>query len=118
MKIILDKWKCPVCNSALKQVNRAIFYCAINHLDFAVELLQDNCKELVVIRNQGYQYNIIQRHSEKYKNMTDIYVHHLDSENRIYGKSSHWKFDEIIFNFQCTDKEKILNRIKTIMVFQ
>lgn len=49
---------------------------------------------------------------------TSIVVQSVDAENRVIGEIGKLFFNKILFDFQKTNKEKMLNRMRTILVFQ
>jgi hypothetical protein len=73
--------------------------------------------EAVIIYDGKYKYQITQyRPSE-----TRIVIWDIDAENRVIDlkeKKTTFSFNKMLFDFSNTTKEKILNRVKTILVFQ
>lgn len=72
--------------------------------------------ENVLIYEKEYLYSIIQ-----HANRTKILTFSIDQENRIIDqkiKKPTFIADKKLFDFSNSNRDKILNRIKTILVFQ
>jgi len=117
-KKIINLMKCPICGGQLEGISN--FYCVydkkhyalyINNYDVVFQII----KEEVLIFDKLKAYEILQCNTATY-----IYVYNLDGFGNIinpYIKKPDFTFDKYLFDFQSSNKEKILNRIKTILVF-
>lgn len=74
--------------------------------------------ETVILYEGRWQYRISQFEA----NTTEIYVSRVDAENRVIEDPDRppkvFKFQQKLFDFSKTNREKIANRVKTILVFQ
>jgi hypothetical protein len=126
-KIILNSLRCPLCASQIDmfQDKRKVYNysCSsvpehyriqFHSLGFPAGVLLES----VTIYEGSHQYEIIQNHFTDIK--TDIIMKSVDPEFRIIDKVSPkiFTYKKVLFDFQNTNKEKILNRVKTILVFQ
>lgn len=113
--------KCPVCGGQIEGVDR--FHCAFskNHYSLYInsEVIPFTITYESVRMNDGKkQYYIIQE-----ENKTEIYVFQLNGDYQIIPSDKSKpapkpiRFDKKVFNFLQTNREKLLTRIKTILVF-
>lgn len=74
--------------------------------------------ETVVIYENSRQYHITQYND----NRTELFIYDVDAENRIVDskdkKYSPLRYDKKLFDFTNTSQDKMVNRIRTILVFQ
>lgn len=79
-------------------------------------------QEVATVNVDDYQYEVIQYSwmMGKPNILTSIYIHPIDPEQRrVDGAASKCiNFQKHLFDFKSTTKEKLINRIKTILVFQ
>jgi len=84
-------------------------------------------KETVSIYEGRHKYVIMQHNYPNLYPVTSINVYDVDAENRVIDKKINqvpkdlqpaFSFDKKLFEFSKTTRDKILNRIKTILVFQ
>ncbi len=80
--------------------------------------------ETVIIYEGKHQYRISQFAPDKRfpSERTEIYISEVDKENRILSSKDKKPFPPIsfekkIFDFANTTREKIVNRVRTILVF-
>lgn len=113
--------KCPVCGGQIEGVSQ--FYCAFTKSHYQLSINDEIIPfsiimERVRVNDGKKQYYIIQQ-----ENKTEIYVFQLNGDNEVTmpdkTKSAPRPlvFDKKVFNFLQTNREKLLNRIKTILVF-
>jgi len=73
--------------------------------------------ETVVVYEGKHQYHLTQYDD----NRTELFVYDVDAENRIIDvkdkKPFLGRYSQKMFDFTNTTKEKIINRVKTILVF-
>jgi hypothetical protein len=118
LKVILNTLKCPVCGGQIDGLDR--FYCATNAEHYHVWFESDQIPytivaEKVIVYNGSHQYEIMQN-----TNSTTIYIWKVDAENRrIVGAnpSKPLSFDKKLFNFSQINRERLMNKMKTILVF-
>lgn len=111
--------RCPVCGGQIDGVSR--FHCASNMDHYSIKFQSDTwpikiLSEKVIVNDNHRQYEVIQN-----ENYTAIYVWDLDGDsNRIIKKGytpTPLTFDKQLFQFSKINREKLLTRIKTILVF-
>lgn len=113
--------RCPVCGGQIDGVSK--FHCAFSKQHYSVVIDNDNfpisiTREYVRVNDGHKQYYIIQSANE-----TEIYVFQLNGDYEIIPPDKtkpapkSIKFDKRLFNFSQINREKLLNRIKTIIVF-
>jgi hypothetical protein len=110
-----------VCGGQIEGVSK--FHCAFSKSHYNI-VIDDDVIPFTIIReyvrlNDGKkQYYIIQSANE-----TEIYVFQLNGDYEVIPPDKTKpapktiKFDQKIFNFLQTNREKLLTRIKTILVF-
>jgi hypothetical protein len=121
LKVFLNSIKCPVCGGQIEGVER--FFCAFSkqhynlHINSEVTPLEITY-ENVKINDGRKQYMVVQE-----PNKTEIYVFQLNGDYEVIqtDKSKPYPlagtFDKKLFDLTKTNREKLLNRIKTILVF-
>lgn len=126
-KIILNFLKCPLCGSQID-----MFIDKGKRYNYACSSVSEHYKiwfhctgypagvlvESVTIYDGSHQYEIIQNLFTDIK--TDIIIKSVDPEFRIVDKNKPklFTYKKVLFDFQNTNKDKVMNRIKTILVFQ
>jgi len=135
-KQILNDLKCPLCGGQIdlfdfKIANHCIgigtprltfnFCCANNweHYHIWFPHWETTFKKIdyerIIVYTDSLQYCITQIHT----NRTYITISNVNLENRIIeGTEKTLLFEQKMFDFSNTNREKILNRTKTILVFQ
>lgn len=134
-KKILNTLKCPVCGGQIdvfdwaeKNTKRGVnFGCAYNREDFGIFFVHWEQpirieKEVAIVYEDKHQYEVIQEHylfGGKVTN-TLINIRDVDAENRVLdsSKTKKFTFNKLLFDFSKTNRAKLVNRIKTILVFQ
>lgn len=126
---ILNTLKCPLCQSQIDfyivnnshNMYRYNFGCVVDwqHYRFKFDYSDILFKieyETVMVYDNNYLYNITQYCD----NRTEIVINTVDAEHRIIDnkKKILFNYDKRLFDFTKTNQEKIINRIKTILVFQ
>lgn len=73
--------------------------------------------EQVIIYEGNHKYIIYQ---ENDNNKTEMYIYKIDPEGNLIGNVNPKRlfFNRKLFDFSQTNREKIVNRVKTILVFQ
>ena len=130
-KQILNTLKCPLCKARIdlldwKDVSdgrKYNFCCSSNwehYRNFFVHWQPVIYieYETVVIYEGHRKYHLTQYDD----NRTEIFIYDVDAENRIIDdkdkKKPVFRYDKKLFDFSNTNQEKIINRVKTILVFQ
>ena len=134
VKQTLNALRCPICQSQVDLIDWKIptsaikynFCCATDWEHYRLffvhwEPVLRVEYETVVIYEGKHQYEIRQTSSNK----TFIFVRDVDAENRVIPKSNQglvvapdFTYDKHLFDFAKTNRDKIVNRAKTILVFQ
>lgn len=145
IKNFLNSLKCPVCQGQIDIVSNKKsqynFGCSNNYLHFTFfindrstatydqdgEIINPMIEqERVIVDRDSFRYEIIQNYICLTPDEIDtiIYVNKIDAEGNVIdydGKFPiHKTFscNQILFDFQNVTKDKIINRIKTILTFQ
>lgn len=123
--IALRALKCPVCKGQIEGI--VSLHCVYNRNHYAAsttpeyESFRLNSEDIEFI-DKSFLFFISQRYwtGNDPVTQTSLVVLRVDAENRVTGDQIGKKlfFDKILFDFQKTNKEKLLHRIKTILVFQ
>ena len=130
---LLNTLRCPICGAQIDliewhAVTRSGFnfgcvadpeHYSIYFIHWEVPLLIQ--KEYVSIYDGNTKYTILQDYSHNRPPQTTIRLYQVDPEKRIIEGKRHKAaiFPNItLFKFNQTTSEKLLNRIKTILVFQ
>lgn len=136
-KMFLNSLKCPVCGAQIDLFSWVItrvgskkghnFGCAAEPSHYGIYFMHWEVPhrlelESALVTNNGHQYEVRQTHylGGKPVNFTEIRIWDIDAENRVINSSvfKSFNFDKHLFDFSKTNKEKLVNRIKTILVFQ
>jgi len=136
-KLILNSLRCPVCKSqidmlgwqAVMKKSRQFNYCCVaepEHYGFWFITWDPPLRiesEVVVVYDEHLQYEIKQQHFDQYGTpslKTSIYIREVDPEHRVIEniESKVFTYEKCLFDFPNSSGEKIINRIKTILVFQ
>ena len=127
-KAYLNTLKCPVCKSRLdlyevKDTSRKYnFCCSSNWEHYRIFFIHWEVAlrveyETVVLYEGRHQYHLTQYDD----NRTELFIYDVDAENRVLSlkdkKPFVARYPKKLFDFQTTNKEKLVNRIKTILVF-
>lgn len=111
--------RCPVCGGQIDGVSR--FHCATSMDHYSIRFASDTwpiqiISEKVIVNSGSRQYEIIQAGDS-----TAIYIWDIDGDNnRIIKKDNPPQpliFGQKLFEFSKINKEKLINRVKTIIVF-
>lgn len=142
-KQILNSLKCPLCQSKIditdwrldKSDKSYNFCCVANQMHYRIffvhwEPIYLIEYETVVIYEGKYEYFIHQydkdasdlgsiRRGNKF-DKTDIIVTAVDVEGNVIGNGDMkiFSYPKKLFDFSNTTRDKVLNRLKTILVFQ
>jgi hypothetical protein len=127
-KKILNSLRCPICGGQLDLLSYTVpqrtkeynFFCVkdfrhygifLVHWDLAAIVTQEG----VTIFEGSHQFDIVQKSGH-----TKITIRDIDPEERILDnvKPKVFKYEKELFDFSKTNRDKILNRIKTILMFQ
>jgi hypothetical protein len=134
-KKILNSLKCPICGGQIDLLTykKPIsskgnnFGCVVDQMHYAIFFVHWEApirieKETVMLYEGTKLYEVKQEHYFLGRPVpcTDIYIKPVDLENRVLDniKPKHFHFNKLLFDFTKTNREKLLNRIKTILVFQ
>lgn len=133
-KKLLNTLKCPICGGQIDMLEhisngkyRPNFGCASNIEHFCIHIVMEDppiriVTELVTAYSGKYKYDVIQEHSilDDTLASTKILINEVDMEHRIVNPliSKKIEFKKILFDFSKLDRKKLINRIKTILVFQ
>lgn len=135
VKKFLNAIKCPVCKGQIDIFDgrraspgrRFNFACATNYEHYAIYLNTDNApffeieEEYASVKDNKYKYEIVQYHSLLLKaHQTNILIFDINGDgNVIEGNAiKDFSYNKALFDLQKTSTKKLLNRIKTILVFQ
>lgn len=127
-KLILNGLKCPVCHGQIDLLSSIImkafnYGCVYDpwhyHLWFDQYRPVLNIDyEQVIVYEGRHKYRI---HQNNNKDTTDIFVYDVDQEGNLVDEAEPPKtfaYDKKLFDFSKTTREKLINRVKTILVFQ
>lgn len=131
VKQTLNTFRCPICKGQVdlldwkQKGSRYIYnFCCVNEWEhyrlFFVhwEPVLRVEYETVVIYEGRHKYEITQFGT----NITEIQIFNVDPENRVIEdpqkKISKFSYPKHLFDFAQTNRDKILNRVRTILVFQ
>jgi hypothetical protein len=131
-KTILNSMKCPVCGGQIDMIEgipkrgnnfgcvSGPYHYSVNFIHWEIPYRID--AEHVMIFHGRHAYDV---HQSYYSGLikfpqTSIIIRDIDAENRIIdgGDFKRFAYDKALFDFTKTNREKIINRIKTILVFQ
>lgn len=130
LKSFLNTLKCPLCGSLIdifdgKEVKRKFnFACSSNYTHYGIWLNSDLYpfieEEVLEIHEKNHMYLIHQFHSQiPNTHMCSINIFNINGDGNITGSlSSNFVYDKSLFDFRNTNRSKLLNKIKTILVFQ
>ena len=135
-KRILNSLKCPVCSGQIdligydsaKQKSKDVnFTCVYDPEHYAIWLVHWDAPirlefERATVYEGRYQYQVTQQHylAGFPINRTNITIREVDPEHRILDNNPTklFTYQKHLFDFTKTNREKLVNRIKTILVFQ
>lgn len=135
-KQILNSIKCPICKSPVDLLDWKVksdtrkynFCCAADwqHYRFFFihwEPVHRIEYENVIVYEGRHKYEITQFYDLlNLDGKTEILIFDVDPENRVIDtkekKAPKFSYDKRLFDFSQTNREKIVNRVKTILVFQ
>jgi hypothetical protein len=135
LKTYLNSIKCPVCGAQVDMMDWANpvskrgcnFFCVTTPAHYGIYYVHWEQpyrleKELAIVADKKHEFEIEQTHhiSVNPVTHTDIKIYDIDGEGRIIEghKAKRFFYQKHLFDFQSCTKEKFLNRIKTILVFQ
>jgi hypothetical protein len=130
-KLILNQIKCPICKSPVdlldwkvrSETRKYNFCCAADwqHYRFYFihwEPVYRVEYENLIVFEGNHEYVITQFDNGG----TEILIFEVDAENNIIEskdkKPTKFSYNKKLFDFSQTTREKIINRVKTILVFQ
>lgn len=107
----------------VKQPGRKYNFCCVNdwehyriffiHWESVINFIE---YETAVVYEGRHKYEITQQNNE-----THLLIYKVDAENRVIDENepnANFVYDKHLFDFSKTNREKIVNRVKTILVFQ
>lgn len=131
VKALLNSLRCPICGGLIDmfegEVKKRINYaCAadVHHYGIWLDTLELPAyieEEYVEIIHNFKFYLIVQFHNRFFnKHQTNILVGEVNGDgNVIEGKvKKQFTFGQTLFDFTKVGKERLINKIKTILVFQ
>lgn len=129
-KAILDSLKCPICQSRIdlldwKDVSdgkKYNFCCSSSWEHYRLFFVHWQPVlyieyETVIVYEGKHQYVVSQYND----NRTEIFIREVDPEHNIIDKRGgpgKFAYPKHLFDFTKTNREKLVNRVKTILVFQ
>lgn len=136
-KLILNSMRCPLCKAQIDIIEprpnpsyeswSSNFGCVADPEHYGIWFVHWEgpppriVREMIVVNEGDHQYKVVQI-VEQFTSSTTIKIYDIDAEQRvIYGRGHEvrtFQFNKHLFKFSNTNREKILNRIKTILVFQ
>jgi len=135
-KLILNSLRCPVCSGQIdlisytklaRKPSNQNFSCVYDPEHYGVFLVHWEQPvrlelERATVYEGRHQFNVTQYHyfNGQPAHLTSISIREVDPENRIIDnvKPKEFHYDKHLFDFKKTNREKLVNRIKTILVFQ
>lgn len=130
VKALLNSLRCPLCKGQMDLKNVSTrkkdfnFFCVNNFEHYAIFLNHWNLppkieEDAVIIYEKEKQFRVYQQYFSP-DGYTQITVRETDLEGRLIENSppSVFSYNKNLFDFAFSNQEKILNRIKTILVFQ
>lgn len=132
-KLILNSLRCPLCGGQIDLRDITInkrgnnFVCVNNATHYAIFFVHWEQpsrieKETVMIYDGPHLYQIVQEYYVLGRSFinTRISIRDIDPEGRIIdkGKFKSLDYKKSLFDFSKSNEEKIIGRIKTILVFQ
>jgi len=135
LKVYLNSIKCPICGAQVDMMEWANpvskrgcnFFCVANPVHYGIYYIHWERpyrleKELAIVSDKTHQYEVEQTHYIGINPVkhTQIRIYNIDGEGRVIEghKSKQFFYQKHLFDYQSANKEKFLNRIKTILVFQ
>lgn len=143
VKAVLNSLKCPLCGGqidlldwrSVKKTDPQYNYCCVADWQHYRLFIDSNKNpgfieyETVIFYDGKYQYQIVQENRAQSLisfPVTAIWLREVDAENRVLEKKDSRKksllpdfsFDKKLFDFSTTNREKVINRVKMIVVFQ
>ena len=142
IKLFLNSLRCPICRSQVDLINIVPgsgrrsssntplnYGCASNMEHYRFWLpTQDPppyiANDRVITYENDYYYQIDQTYPPAagtyYHGDTFIFIRKTDAEHRILDKSptKSFKYDKPLFDWKKANREKLINKIKTILTFQ
>lgn len=128
-KSLLNFLRCPICRGQLdllslvanpKKNKEYNFFCVNDYRHYGIFLVHWDYpirvdQEGVTVFEGSHQFDIVQKGGH-----TTITMYEIDPEERILDniKPKVFTYDKDLFVFSQTNRDKIVNRIKTILVFQ
>ena len=133
-KLILNSLKCPICKSQIDLVTwtkagvRAPknhnFGCVQDPYHYSICFIHWEGppkieSEMVHVYSNNYLYTILQKYLGS-EQQTKIFINEVDKEYRLLdtSKIKTFEYNKLLFNFSQSNEERIINRIKTILMFQ
>ena len=131
VKQTLNALRCPICKGQVdlldwkqKRVPLDYNYCCANDWEH-YRLLFVHWEPVLIIKHETvvvyegrHKYQITQFQNKG----TEIFIFDVDLENRVIEdpqkKNPNFSYDKHLFDFSKSNRDKIVNRIKTILVFQ
>lgn len=131
LKKLLNSLKCPICNTSVDIINYNIrtrqdynYGCAANN-DHYLILIKNNDLDIPCVLTETINvYDVSHKYqlTKRYQNLsvkTEILIFNIDAERRVIFnfKNNILTFDKELFNFSKFNMGKIIDKIKTILMF-
>jgi hypothetical protein len=136
-KLILNSLRCPSCGGQIDLISGTNIHTRLKDLNFSCVYDSEHYSirfvhweqparietEQVIVYVGSHQYKVTQSHwvGGASVQSTKILISKVDPEHRIIDSSKKIKefvYDKHLFDFSKTNQEKLISRIKTILVFQ
>jgi hypothetical protein len=135
-KLILNSLKCPVCGGQIdlldwtkleQKPKDQNFSCVYDPEHFGIYLVHWEQPirlefERATVYEGSHQYQVTQNHwlAGFRTQRTVVLIREVDPEHRIIDtvKAKQFVYNKLLFDFNKTNREKLVNRVKTILVFQ
>jgi hypothetical protein len=124
LKTLLNNLKCPVCKAQIDIAGRSISsqynYSCSGHPQEYVLFIDSQLSlpiryDRVIIYDEHNKYIVVQVYGAQY---TVLDVWKVDAEGNLTDYNNKTvKLNYILFDYQKMDREKIVRRLKTVMVF-
>jgi hypothetical protein len=121
LKALFDSLRCPVCGAQIDLAGKGIsrqynYCCADNNNEYVLHISELSIThDRAIIYDRNNKYIIVQNYDVK---QTIFDILKVDAEGNITDWNNKTVYlDYTLFDYQNTDKEKIIRRLKTVMTF-
>lgn len=125
LKQLLNSLRCPVCKAQIdiagRGISRAYNYCCSSRPQEYMLWIRERSPTPTIVYDKIVVYDSSNKYiaDQHYDDKTTVFdVWNVDVEGNLTDYSSKTvKLDYILFDYQKTDREGIIRRLKTVMVF-